>query len=63
MSELLAIPKGRSVKKPEREPDLISKRGKAYYFGPEWVREVGKGYGRYITIRLGIRVIRDLSIA
>lgn len=52
MSDLLAVPKGKSVKRPNREPDLISKRGKAYYFGPEWVREVGKGYGRILPVAI-----------
>ena len=44
----LALPKGKEVKKPDREPDMISGRGKAYWFGPEWVREIGKGYGRIL---------------
>ena len=34
----LAIPKGKKVKSPNREPDMLSKRGIPYWFGPEWVR-------------------------
>ena len=44
MIEALAIPKGKAVAEPKREPDMVSKRGKAYWFGPEWVRETGKGH-------------------
>lgn len=48
MSDLLAIPKGKNVKRPERAPDMVSKRGKAYWFGPEWTREAGNSYGRIL---------------
>ena len=34
----LAIPKGKIVAKPNREPDYYSKRGVAYYWSPEWTR-------------------------
>lgn len=47
---LLAVPKGKKIKAPEREPDMVSKRGKAYWFGPEWVREAGKSYGRILPV-------------
>ena len=46
----LAIPKGKKVKKPTREPDHISKRGKDYWWSPEWTREIGNGYGRIKAI-------------
>ena len=46
MNKLLALPKGKVVAGPTREPDMVSKRGKAYWFGPEWVRETGKGHGK-----------------
>lgn len=34
----LALPKGKKIKRPTREPDMLSKRGIPYWFGPEWVR-------------------------
>jgi len=48
VSNLLAVPRGKTVKRPERKPDMLSKRGKAYWFGPEWTREAGKSYGRIL---------------
>lgn len=48
MSELLAIPKGKVVKEPERSPDMYSKRGVPYWFGPNWVRKSGKTCGRIL---------------
>lgn len=56
MSDLLAVPKGKNVKRPERTPDLISKRGKFYWFGPEWVREAGKSYGRILPVNVNNEV-------
>lgn len=47
----LAVPKGFKVKKPIREPDMISKRGVPYWFGPEWVRELHGGMSRVIPLR------------
>ena len=38
MSNDLSIPKGMKIKEPKREPDMLSKRGIPYWFGPEWVR-------------------------
>jgi hypothetical protein len=26
------------IERPQREPDLVSKRGVHYWFGPEWIR-------------------------
>ena len=49
----LALPKGKSVKKPFREPDMISKRGVPYYFGPDWVRDLNGSIGRIIPIKHG----------
>lgn len=49
MSEL-AIPKGKNVKEPTREPDLISKRGVPYWFAPEWIRKSGKTCSRIIPV-------------
>lgn len=46
----LALPKGKSVKKPFREPDMISKRGVPYWFGPEWVRGEGT-IGRIVALK------------
>lgn len=37
----LAVPKGKKVKRPKREPDMLSKRGVPYWFEPEWVRGTG----------------------
>lgn len=53
MSNLLEIPKGKAVKRPNREPDMVSKRGMCYWFGPEWVREAGKSYGRILPVAVG----------
>lgn len=47
----LAIPKGKKVKKPLRDPDMISKRGIPYWFGPEWVRNQNETIGRIVAIR------------
>jgi len=49
MSEL-AVPKGKQVKKPEREPDMLSKRGVPYWFGPDWIRHSGKNPGRILPV-------------
>jgi hypothetical protein len=56
MSEELAVPKNKQVKKPDREPDLISKRGVAYYFGPDWVRDLNGSIGRIIPLKCGSEV-------
>lgn len=47
----LSIPKKKKVKKPHREPDMISKRGVPYYFGPDWVRDLNGSIGRVIPIK------------
>lgn len=47
----LALPKGKKVTKPTREPDMISKRGVPYWFGPEWVREVNNTIARIKPIK------------
>ena len=49
MSEL-AVPKGKNVKRPTRKPDMLSKRGIPYWFGPEWVRHSGKNPGRILPV-------------
>lgn len=41
MDKKLAIPSGKRVKVPNREPDMLSKRGVQYWFAPEWVRGDG----------------------
>lgn len=51
MSNLLPIPKGKTLKKPYREPDMLSKRGVPYFFGPDWVREVNGTMGRILPLR------------
>lgn len=51
MMNNLAIPKGKSVKKPVREPDMISKRGVPYWFGPDWVRDLNGSISRVIPIK------------
>jgi hypothetical protein len=48
----LAIPKGKKVKKPAREPDMISKRGVPYFFGPDWVRDLNGTIGRIIPLKM-----------
>jgi hypothetical protein len=40
------VPKKKKVKKPDREPDMISKRGVPYWFGPNWVRDLNGTIGR-----------------
>jgi hypothetical protein len=47
----LAVPKGMKVKKPHREPDMISKRGVSYWFGPDWVRDLNGTIGRVIPLK------------
>jgi hypothetical protein len=48
----LGLPKGKTVKKPDREPDHFSKRGVPYWWAPEWVRGSGNNYGRIIPIKV-----------
>jgi hypothetical protein len=48
--EMLAVPKGMAVKEPTRAPDMYSKRGVPYWFGPDWVRKVGKTCGRILPV-------------
>jgi hypothetical protein len=50
-TDLLAVPKGMKVKEPKRKPDMYSKRGVPYWFGPEWVRKSGKTCGRILPVR------------
>lgn len=50
MTSKLALPKGKTVKKPLREPDMLSKRSVPYWFGPEWVRGDGT-IGRIIALK------------
>lgn len=51
MASNLALPKGKKVKKPTREPDMTSKRGIPYWFGPEWVRNQGGTIGRIVPLK------------
>lgn len=47
------IPKKKRVKKPDREPDMLSKRGVPYWFGPDWVRNLNGMIGRIIPKKYG----------
>ncbi len=44
------LPKDKLVKRPNREPDHVSKRGVPYWWAPEWVRHSGRSVGRIIPI-------------
>lgn len=48
--DVLAIPKNMKVKEPKRKPDMYSKRGVPYWFGPNWVRKAGKTCGRILPV-------------
>jgi len=48
----LAVPKGKTVRKPHREPDMVSKRGVPYWFGPDWVRNLNGTIGRVIPVKM-----------
>lgn len=48
----LAMPKGKVIPKPKRPPDLISKRGIPYWFGPDWVRDLNGTICRIKAIRM-----------
>ena len=48
----LALPKGKKVVKPLREPDMLSKRGVPYWFGPEWVRDTNGTVNRIKPIKV-----------
>lgn len=45
-----AIPKNKKVVKPNREPDMLSKRGIPYWFGPDWVRDLNGTIGRIMPV-------------
>lgn len=47
----LAIPRGKKVKKPLRDPDMLSKRDIPYWFAPEWVRIQSGSVGRIIALK------------
>lgn len=49
----LAIPKNKKVAKPDRDPDMVSKRGVPYWFAPEWVRDLNGTIGRIAPIKSG----------
>jgi hypothetical protein len=49
----LALPKDKKVAHPQREPDMISKRGVPYWFAPEWVRDLNGTMGRIAPIKNG----------
>ncbi len=57
MANKLALPKGKTVKKPAREPDMTSKRGIPYWFGPEWVRQEGSRVDRIVALKKGKNVL------
>lgn len=48
----LAVPKGKRVVRPVREPDMLSKRGVPYWFAPEWVRDTNGTVGRIKPIKV-----------
>ena len=57
MASELAVPKGKKVKAPLRDPDYHSPRGVAYWWAPEWIRLPGFGsYGRIKPIAVGKKV-------
>lgn len=60
MSSELSIPKGKKVKKPYREPDMVSKRGVPYWFGPDWVRDLNGSIGRIIPLKNGESVALNM---
>ena len=45
-----AIPKNKKVAKPDRDPDMLSKRGVPYWFGPDWVRDLNGTIGRIMPV-------------
>ena len=47
-----AISKDKKVKRPDREPDMVSKRGVPYWFDPEWVRDTNGTIGRIAPIKV-----------
>jgi len=49
----LALPKGKNVKRPIREPDHYSHRGVPYWWAPEWVRESNGSMGRIKAVKSG----------
>ena len=51
MSNDLAIPPGKKIALPKRDPDMYSKRGIPYWFGPEWVRSQNGNIGRIKAIK------------
>ncbi len=62
MSAKLALPKGKRVKKPLRDPDMVSKRGIPYWFGPEWVRNQNGTVGRIVALKDKKRNAVDLHM-
>lgn len=53
----LALDKDKKVKRPDREPDMVSKRGVPYWFEPEWVRDTNGTIGRIVLQLNTIRVL------
>ncbi len=49
----LAVPKGKKVQRPNREPDHHSKRGIPYWWAPDWCRDTNGTVGRLMPIREG----------
>lgn len=53
MAKDLSLPKGKKIKRPIREPDMYSKRGIPYWFGPDWVRSQNGYMSRIKPIKKG----------
>jgi len=62
MGAELALPKGKVVKRPDREPDHVSKRGVPYWWSPEWVRHSGKSVGRIIPVTTVVNNKEDTEL-
>lgn len=63
MAKELEIPRGKKVSRPLREPDMISKRGVPYWFGPEWVRDTNGTIGRIKPIKVNQHRVDLYSVA
>jgi hypothetical protein len=56
----LRIPKGKVVRRPRRDPDLISKRGIPYWFAPDWVRDLNGAVTRVCVVVNGDNVTLNM---
>jgi hypothetical protein len=50
-SKKLALPSGKKVADPKREPDHVSKRGVNWWFAPEWVRATNSSNNTFQRVR------------